>query len=294
MVAIDEETCHMSQFRKVLSIQAGQPTSDGAGVKLTRVFGGPGVEQFDPFLMLDEFGSDKPDDYIAGFPPHPHRGFETVTYMLEGRMRHEDHMGNVGLLQGGGVQWMTAARGIIHSEMPEQEEGVMRGFQLWLNLPGKTKLNDASYQDIQPENIPRLTTQNGVDVVVIAGQFDDGQIQQAGAVQRPDTEPQYFDFHMPAGTSISPRIPEGHRALLYVYEGSLEVAGHPQGVSASRMVRLSEEGELQLNTNTGARVLLIAGKPLREPIVQYGPFVMNTREEIEQALRDFRNDRLTA
>ncbi|MCI8212886.1 quercetin 2,3-dioxygenase [Pseudomonas sp. S25] len=284
----------MSQFRKVLSIQAGQPASDGAGVKLTRVFGGPGVEQFDPFLMLDEFGSDKPDDYIAGFPPHPHRGFETVTYMLEGRMRHEDHMGNVGLLQGGGVQWMTAARGIIHSEMPEQEEGVMRGFQLWLNLPGKNKLNDASYQDIQPENIPRLTTQNGVDVVVIAGQFDDGQIQQAGAVQRPDTEPQYFDFHMPAGSSISPKIPQGHLALLYVYEGSLELAGHPQSVSASRMVRLSGEGELQLNTTDGARVLLIAGKPLREPIVQYGPFVMNTREEIEQALRDFRDDRLTA
>lgn len=284
----------MSQFRKVLSIQAGQPASDGAGVKLTRVFGGQGVEQFDPFLMLDEFGSDKPDDYIAGFPPHPHRGFETVTYMLEGRMRHEDHMGNVGLLQGGGVQWMTAARGVIHSEMPEQEEGVMRGFQLWLNLPGKTKLSDASYQDIQPENIPRLTTSNGVEVVVIAGQFDDGQVQQAGAVQRPDTEPQYFDFHMPAGSSISPRVPDGHRVLLYVYEGSLEVAGQPQTVSTSRMVRLSDEGELQLNTANGARVLLIAGKPLREPIVQYGPFVMNTREEIEQALRDFRDDRLTA
>ncbi|WP_095093451.1 pirin family protein [Pseudomonas sp. Irchel 3A5] len=284
----------MSQFRKVLSIQAGQPASDGAGVKLTRVFGGQGVEQFDPFLMLDEFGSDKPDDYIAGFPPHPHRGFETVTYMLEGRMRHEDHMGNVGLLQGGGVQWMTAARGVIHSEMPEQEEGTMRGFQLWLNLPGKTKLSDASYQDIQPENIPRLTTSDGVEVVVIAGQFDDGQIQQAGAVQRPDTEPQYFDFHMPAGSSISPRVPDGHRVLLYVYEGSLDVAGQPQTVSTSRMVRLSEEGELQLNTANGARVLLIAGKPLREPIVQYGPFVMNTREEIEQALRDFRDDRLTA
>jgi len=284
----------MTQFRKVLSIQAGQPTSDGAGVSLTRVFGGPGVEQFDPFLMLDEFGSDKPDEYIAGFPPHPHRGFETVTYMLEGRMRHEDHMGNVGLLQGGGVQWMTAARGIIHSEMPEQEEGVMRGFQLWLNLPGKTKLNDASYQDIQPENIPRLTTEAGVEVVVIAGQFDDGSVQQAGAVQRPDTEPQYFDFHMPAGSSISPCLPEGHRALLYVYEGGLEIAGQPQAVGTSRLVRLSNEGELQLSSAAGARVLLIAGKPLGEPIVQYGPFVMNTREEIEQALRDFRDDRLTA
>jgi redox-sensitive bicupin YhaK (pirin superfamily) len=203
-------------------------------------------------------------------------------------------MGNVGLLQGGGVQWMTAARGVIHSEMPEQEEGVMRGFQLWLNLPGKSKMGDAGYDDIQPERIPRVTTQNGVEVVVIAGQFDDGQTQQAGAVQRPDTEPQYFDFHMPAGTQISPRVPDGHRVLLYVYEGEVEIAGQPQRLGQSRLARLSENGELQLSTATGARVLLIAGKPLGEPIVQYGPFVMNSREEIEQALRDFRDDKLTA
>ncbi|PHX39273.1 quercetin 2,3-dioxygenase, partial [Pseudomonas sp. NZIPFR-PS5] len=266
----------MPQFRNVLSIQAGQPTSDGAGVKLTRVFGGPGVESFDPFLMLDEFGSENPDEYIAGFPPHPHRGFETVTYMLEGRMRHEDHMGNVGLLQGGGVQWMTAARGVIHSEMPEQEKGAMRGFQLWLNLPAKSKMGDAGYDDIQPERIPRITTQNGVDVVVIAGQFDDGQMSQAGAVQRPDTEPQYFDFHMPAGSHINPRVAEGHRVLLYVYEGEVEIAGQPQKLGTSRLARLSERGEIQLNTQAGARVLLIAGKPLNEPIVQYGPFVMNS------------------
>jgi redox-sensitive bicupin YhaK (pirin superfamily) len=284
----------MTLLRKVLSIQAGQPTSDGAGVRLTRAFGGPGVEQFDPFLMLDEFGSDKPDDYIAGFPAHPHRGIETVTYMLEGRMRHEDHLGNVGLLQGGGVQWMTAARGIIHSEMPEQEEGVMRGFQLWLNLPGKNKLDKASYQDIQPENVPRITTPDGISVVVIAGTFDDGQVQQLGAVQRPDTEPLYFDLHLPAGSRINPRLPKGHRALLYVYEGSLNIEGQDQTISASRMVRLSEEGELHLSSTQGARVLLLAGKPLGEPIVQYGPFVMNSREEIEQALRDFRDDRLTA
>ena len=284
----------MTQFRKVLSIQAGQPTSDGAGVKLTRVFGGPGIESFDPFLMLDEFGSENPDEYIAGFPPHPHRGFETVTYMLEGRMRHEDHMGNVGLLQGGGVQWMTAARGVIHSEMPEQEEGAMRGFQLWLNLPAKSKMGDADYDDIQPERIPRIRTQNGVDVVVIAGQFDDGHTSQAGAVQRPDTEPQYFDFHLPAHSQITPRVAEGHRVLLYVYEGEVEIAGQPQKLGKSRLARLSESGEVLLSTQTGARVLLIAGKPLGEPIVQYGPFVMNSREEIEQALRDFRDDTLTA
>lgn len=284
----------MTQYRKVLSIQAGQPTSDGAGVKLTRVFGGPGIESFDPFLMLDEFGSENPDEYIAGFPPHPHRGFETVTYMLEGRMRHEDHMGNVGLLQGGGVQWMTAARGVIHSEMPEQEEGAMRGFQLWLNLPAKSKMGDAGYDDIQPERIPRIRTQNGVDVVVIAGQFDDGHTSQAGAVQRPDTEPQYFDFHMPAGSQITPRVAEGHRVLLYVYEGEVDIAGQPQKLGKSRLARLSESGEVHLSTQTSARVLLIAGKPLGEPIVQYGPFVMNSREEIEQALRDFRDDTLTA
>lgn len=283
----------MTQFRKVLSLHTGQPASDGAGVKLTRVFGGAGVERFDPFLMLDEFGSENPDDYIAGFPPHPHRGFETVTYMLEGRMRHEDHLGNVGLLEGGGVQWMTAAKGIIHSEMPEQEEGVMRGFQLWLNLPGKYKLDPASYRDIQPADIPRLKTAQGVEVVVIAGQFDDGAVKQVGAVQRPDTEPYYFDFHLPAGTGITPKLPDGHRALLYVYDGSVELPGQTQSVGVSKLIRLSDEGELQLSSESGARVLLIAGKPLGEPIVQYGPFVMNTREEIEQALRDFRDDRLT-
>jgi redox-sensitive bicupin YhaK (pirin superfamily) len=284
----------MTQFRKVLAIHTGQPTSDGAGVKLTRVFGGQSAELFDPFLMLDEFGSDTADDYIAGFPSHPHRGFETVTYMIEGRMRHEDHMGNVGLLQGGGVQWMTAARGIIHSEMPEQEEGAMRGFQLWVNLPGKTKLGPASYQDIQPENVPKLTTEAGVNVTVMAGTFDDGQVQHPGAVQRPDTEPFYFDMHIPAGSSISPRIPQGHRVFVYVYEGTVELAGQAQAIGTSRMARLSEEGDLQLHSASGAKVLLIAGKPLREPIVQYGPFVMNTREEIEQALRDFRDDKLTA
>lgn len=284
----------MPMLRKVLSTHVGQPTSDGAGVRLIRVFGGPGIERFDPFLMLDEFGSVNPDDYIAGFPPHPHRGFETVTYMLEGRMRHEDHMGNVGLLGSGGVQWMTAARGVIHSEMPEQEEGEMRGFQLWLNLPAKAKLGDASYRDIPPADIPRLQTAQGVTVVVIAGEFDDGEVQQAGVVQRPDTEPLYLDLHLPAGASVSPSVPEGHRPLLYVYEGSVTVSGHADSIGAGQLVRLSEQGALSLTSTAGCRVLLIAGKPLNEPIVQYGPFVMNTREEIEQAMRDFHANRLTA
>ncbi|MWV15762.1 quercetin 2,3-dioxygenase [Pseudomonas sp. L-22-4S-12] len=281
----------MTQFRQVVSQHIGQPAADGAGVRLTRVFGGAGIERFDPFLMLDEFGSDNPDDYIAGFPPHPHRGFETITYMLEGRMRHEDHLGNVGLLQSGGVQWMTAARGIIHSEMPQQQEGVMRGFQLWLNLPAKDKLGAAGYRDYSPEEIPRLISAGGVAVSVIAGQFDDGQVQQAGAVQRPQTLPQLFDLHLPAGSRIAPRLADGQRVLLYVYEGELGVNGHVVG--KSRLVRLSEQGAIELASESGARVLLIAGTPLGEPIVQYGPFVMNSREEIEQALRDFRDDKLT-
>ncbi|MDO9622970.1 MAG: pirin family protein [Pseudomonas sp.] len=278
----------MNPLRSVLAIQPGQPASDGAGVRLNRVIGGAGIERFDPFLMLDEFGSDNPDDYIAGFPPHPHRGFETITYMLEGRMRHEDHLGNVGLLQSGDVQWMTAARGIIHSEMPEQQQGVMRGFQLWLNLPAKDKLGDPAYQDIAASKIPRLSTSGGVEVVVIAGQFDDGKVQQSGAVQRPHTDPQLFDLRLPAGSLVAPRLPDGYRAVLYVYEGVLELPGaSAQDVPAGHLVRLSDSGELQLSSRNGAKLLLIAGKPLGEPIVQYGPFVMNTREEIEQALRDF-------
>lgn len=282
----------MTQLRSILSIHTGQAASDGAGVRLTRVIGGPDLERFDPYLMLDEFGSENPDDYIAGFPPHPHRGFETITYMLEGHMRHEDHMGNVGRLKSGGVQWMTAARGVIHSEMPEQEEGVMRGFQLWLNLPARDKLGDPGYRDFAPEEIPRLRTAEGVEVVVIAGRFDDGHAQLDGAVQRPHTEPQLFDLQLPAGSTLRPRLLDGHRVLLYVYEGEVQVNGTQVG--RSRLVRLSEQGTLELASTSGARVLLIAGRPLGEPIVQYGPFVMNSREEIEQALRDYRDGRLTA
>lgn len=278
----------MTQLRNVLAIQPGQPASDGAGVRLNRVIGGGGIERFDPFLMLDEFSTENADDYIAGFPPHPHRGFETITYMLEGRMRHEDHLGNVGLLQGGDVQWMTAARGIIHSEMPEQEQGAMRGFQLWLNLPAESKMADPDYRDIPAAQIPRVRTANGAEVVVIAGTFAEGDIVQAGAVQRPITAPYLLDLLLPAGSILSPTLPDGHRALLYVYQGEAHVQ-HSHEVKAGRLVRLGDQGELHLSSSTGARVLLLAGKPLNEPIVQYGPFVMNSREEIEQAMRDFRD-----
>lgn len=273
--------------REILSVSTGRATSDGAGVSLTRLFGGAAPERFDPFLMLDEFGSDNPDEYIAGFPAHPHRGFETITYMLEGRMRHEDHLGNVGLLESGGVQWMTAARGVIHSEMPQQEHGVMRGFQLWLNLPAMNKLDEPSYRDFSPAEIPRITLPNGIEAVVVAGQLCAEGVSQAGAVQRPNTEPQLFDLHLPAGTGLSPQLSDGLRVILYVFEGELLVGG--QRLSKNQLARLSDQGELALSTSSGARVLLLAGRPIGEPIVQYGPFVMNSREEIEQALRDFRD-----
>ncbi|EXF45472.1 pirin-like protein [Pseudomonas sp. BAY1663] len=277
-------------LREIISLTRGHPTADGAGVNLTRVFGGAGVERFDPFLMLDEFGSNNPDDYIAGFPPHPHRGFETITYMLEGRMRHEDHMGNVGLLESGGVQWMTAARGVIHSEMPQQEHGTMRGFQLWLNLPAHAKLGAPGYRDFTPGELPRLSLPGGIEAKVIAGTLKVGEFEQAGLVQRPDTEPYLIDLQLPPGSELAPAIPDGHRLLLYVFEGELQVG--EQAVGKGQLVRLSEHGELQLRSRHGARLMLLAGKPLGEPIVQYGPFVMNSREEIEQALRDFRDGTL--
>jgi len=278
-------------MREILEISTGRATSDGAGVSLTRLFGGDVAERFDPFLMLDEFGSDNPDEYIAGFPPHPHRGFETVTYMIEGRMRHEDHLGNVGLLENGGVQWMTAARGVIHSEMPQQEAGLMRGFQLWLNLPAKSKMGDPGYRDFTPAEVPRVTLPSGIEAVVIAGRFQADGVDQPGAVQRPDTEPQLFDLHLPAGSQLNPQLVDGHRLILYVYEGEIEVAG--KRLSKKQLARLSDQGVLQLRSGTGAQVLLLAGQPIGEPIVQYGPFVMNSREEIEQALRDFRDGILT-
>jgi len=278
-------------MREIEFISTGRPTSDGAGVRLTRLFGGAQPERFDPFLMLDEFGSERPDEYMAGFPAHPHRGFETVTYMLEGRMRHEDHLGNVGLLESGGVQWMTAARGVIHSEMPEQQHGAMRGFQLWLNLPAKSKMSDPSYRDFAPGEAPRASLPNGIEAVVIAGHLVADDVSQAGAVQRPETEPQLFDLHLPAGSRIEPQLADDHCVLLYVFEGQISVAG--QALAKNQLARLTDRGPLRLEATSDARVLLLAGRPIGEPIVQYGPFVMNSREEIEQALRDFRDGTFT-
>ncbi|MBV2132818.1 pirin family protein [Pseudomonas sp. MAP12] len=279
-------------YRDILDLHSGRATSDGAGVRLTRIIGGAGLERFDPVLMLDAFDSFDARDYIGGFPAHPHRGFETVTVMIEGRMRHEDQLGHRGLLEPGGVQWMTAARGIVHSEMPEQEQGRLFGFQLWLNLPAADKMGPAGYRDFAPGEIPQLTSAHGVGVRVIAGRFKEGTQEQAGAVQRPHTEPQLFDLSFPAGACLMPDLPRGHNVLLHVFEGELTVRGqHDQTIPSGQLARLSDGDNLHLTSANGARALLIAARPLHEPIVQYGPFVMNSREEIEQALDDYRNGR---
>lgn len=288
MNTINQTTLHQS--REVDRIIEGVATSDGAGVKLTRVLTGKLQHRLDPFLMLDAFGSDNPDDYIAGFPDHPHRGFETVTYMLSGRMRHRDNAGHEGLLENGSVQWMTAGRGVIHSEIPEQKDGVMEGFQLWLNLPAKRKMVEPWYRDIASQEIPEYVTAENVTVRVIAGASNG----VSGAVTREDTEPMYLDIHIPAGDSFSTALPTTHNAFIYVYRGAVKVGdtlveSHRMGILSNTF---KADGVTLLATKD-TRLLLIAGKPLNEPIVQYGPFVMNTQEEIHQAMDDFRSGRFT-
>ncbi|HWY24604.1 MAG TPA: pirin family protein [Nevskia sp.] len=287
--------------RTLIHVIESQPTSDGAGVKLRRSLGSQRGLHVDPFLMLDEFYSDNPDDYLAGFPAHPHRGFETVTYMLDGHMRHEDHLGNQGDLGPGGVQWMTAARGIIHSEMPQQSEGRMRGFQLWINLPSKEKMKPAGYRDIPAGEIPVAALPGGGQVKVIAGSLKVEGRDVAGPVNgrgaKLSTDPLYVDVHLPANAHFGAPLPAGHNAFLYTYEGSAKVG--PEGKERSlphRAAGVLSDGEgLRVQAGPeGVRFLLLAAKPLREPVVQYGPFVMNTREEIEQALADYRDGKLAA
>ncbi|WP_066340836.1 pirin family protein [Azohydromonas lata] len=275
--------------RHVERVLAGTPTSDGAGVKLTRVLTQPLQRRLDPFLMLDAFGTDNPDDYIAGFPDHPHRGFETVTYMIAGRLRHRDSAGHEGLLENGGVQWMTAGRGLVHSELPEQQEGRMEGFQLWLNLPSDQKLCEPGYRDIASGQIPELQTAEGVRVRVIAGTSHG----VAGAVQRERTEPLYLDLHLPAGAAFEQALPAAHNAFIYVYRGALDVADTPVAVQRMALLRndAGSDGVRMRAGAEGARALLIAGQPLNEPIAQYGPFVMNSNEQIFQAVEDFRAGR---
>lgn len=279
--------------RKIQEILQGRPASDGAGVKLTRVFsGGSKPHRFDPFLMLDEFGSDDASDYIAGFPSHPHRGFETVTYMLQGKMEHQDHLGNIGLLNDGDVQWMTAARGIIHSEMPKQTEGKMRGFQLWINLPAAEKMKDPSYSDISGERIPDIE-QDGVYVKLIAGELPLFGTELKGVVHGLSTEPVYVDVHLEENRTFSMPVKDGHTALIYVYEGEVSVPYTERPIRKTELALLSKEGEVKVKANVASRLLILAGKPIGEPIVQYGPFVMNTPQEIDQAIQDYRAGVLT-
>lgn len=278
-------------LRSLKQIIPALETSDGAGVRIKRSIGQRQNVRLDPFLMLDEFGSAEAADYIAGFPSHPHRGFETVTYMIEGHMLHEDHLGNRGNLHNGGVQWMTAGRGIIHSEMPQQEEGVMRGFQLWLNLPAAEKMTEAGYHDIQPEEIPEITFDGGT-VKLIAGAMVVGGQSHRGAMPDRSTQPVYADIHLASGASVTLPVPETHNGMLYLYEGDARLSDADLQRSAANILGDGDGVRLQAG-NAGARLLLIAGKPIGEPVVQYGPFVMNTREEIERALRDYRDGRLT-
>ncbi|WDM66480.1 MULTISPECIES: pirin family protein [Xanthomonas] len=274
----------------VLRTIGGMPTSDGAGVKLTRVIGTAQLPELDPFLMLDEFGTEQAEDYIGGFPSHPHRGFETVTYMLDGRMRHKDNHGNEGLLTPGSVQWMTAGRGLIHSEMPEQESGRMRGFQLWVNLPAREKMTDPKYQEYAPDRIPVAQPAPGVTVKVIAGVV--GEV--VGPIVQPATSPVYLDIALDAHAAWEYSLPEGHNAFAYAFEGAVAVG---QGDAARRLPaqelavlgggeRLTLRGGAE-----GARLILVAGRPLNEPVMRHGPFVMNTRQELMQAFVDFQEGR---
>jgi len=279
-----------TQDREVLRQVGGMPTSDGAGVKLTRVIGQPALTDLDPFLLLDEFGTDNPGDYIAGFPAHPHRGFETVTYMLDGRMRHKDNHGHEGVLVPGAVQWMTAGRGIVHSEMPEQQAGRMRGFQLWLNLPADAKMQAPAYQEFGPERIPMVSPARGVHVRVIAGSV--GPV--SGPVVQPATDPTYLDIELNADASFVHLLPPGHSAFVYVFEGELSVgsAATATHLPQHALAVLGAGRQVRLQTGaSAARAILVAGRPLREPVARYGPFVMNTQEQLRQAFEDYQHGR---
>ena len=270
--------------RPVVRVVSGQPTSDGAGVRLTRVIGTQTLSYLDPFLMLDEFGSDDPQAYIAGFPDHPHRGFETITYMLDGRMRHRDNHGNEGLLTAGAVQWMTAGRGIVHSEMPEQESGRMRGFQLWLNLPAVEKMGPVEYEDIVAERVPAVELPGGGCVKVIAGSY----AGVAGPAPARTTQPLYLDVTLPAGGLFDAPVDADKAAFLYVYEGTVVVGpGATAAIAAPRLAELGTGDRVEVRATAAARFLVIAGRPVREPVARYGPFVMNTAAEIHEAISDF-------
>jgi redox-sensitive bicupin YhaK (pirin superfamily) len=273
--------------RRVARKHRGQPTTDGAGVRMTRVIGTPQLDHVDPFLLLDEFRSDNPDDYIAGFPDHPHRGFETVTYMLAGAMKHGDNQGNTGLLGPGSVQWMTAGRGIVHSELPMQENGLMWGFQLWVNLPASDKMTAPRYQDIPAQAVPEVVLGDGASARVLCGEL----AGSTGPVQGVPTQPLYVDLTLAAGAVTELPVPAGHTAMAYVYEGQVQAGPEATPIERSELALLSDGDSVDLSSRQGARCLLIGARPLHEPVARYGPFVMNTREEIIQAVEDYQSGR---
>jgi redox-sensitive bicupin YhaK (pirin superfamily) len=295
----------LKQERSIARLIPAVNSQDGAGVKLKRSLGRNPATRVDPFLMLDAFSSINPDDYIGGFPPHPHRGFETVTYMLDGHMLHRDNMGNEGDLRSGGVQWMTAGRGVIHEERPKMTEGLMRGFQLWINLPAKEKMKPAAYQNIEPEEVPVITLSNGCIIKVIAGKLElEGQ-QATGPISGGSVAPSYLDIQIPAGQSLTLPISHTLSAFIYLFEGTAKVGESvlTDNVAAvlgsGNQVTIHSTGSAADSINSSdatdqpARLLLIAGKAIAEPVAQYGPFVMNTMEEVEQAIEDYQNNTLT-
>ncbi len=282
-----------TENRQIASIVRARPTSDGQGVKLKRTIGSGGLAAFDPFLMLDEFCSDESADYIGGFPEHPHRGFETVTYMLAGSMEHQDHMGNTGILGPGTVQWMTAAHGILHSEMPRQEEGLMHGFQLWINLPASEKMKAPAYQEYSAEQIPVVPLPGGGWAKVIAGTLQLGNERFNGPISGISTRPVYFDLHLITDEVLHLPVDTGHQALIYIYQGEIKI-GDAEPLGTDSLAVLTPGSNIQLRgLSTANRCLLLAGKPLNEPIVHGGPFVMNSEAELEQAFADYRNGVLT-
>ena len=272
-------------IRTISRVLSGQPATDGAGVRMTRVIATPQLDSFDPFLLLDEFRSDDADDYIAGFPDHPHRGFETVTYMLAGAMQHKDNQGNTGVLGPGSVQWMTAGRGIVHSEMPQQENGLMWGFQLWVNLPASDKMTDPRYQDISATDVPEVQLGDDVTVRIVAGELEGVR----GPISGVATDPRYFDVRVPAGGQVTIPVPEFHSAFVYVYDGSIDIGDVT--VTRGQIALLGAGETIGYRVGDGARCLVVAGRPLNEPVARYGPFVMNTDAEIRQAVFDYQAGR---
>lgn len=277
--------------RQLIGLYSARATADGDGVDIHRISTQQRYAQFDPFLMLDEFKGGFDGKQTRGFPEHPHRGFETVTYMLDGAIEHRDHLGNVGRLVSGGVQWMTAGRGVLHSELPIAEQNYFHGFQIWVNLPADEKMTDPKYREFGPEDIPVLTLANGTDVKVIAGTFSQEGLSATGPVKDVATRPDYWDVHVPQDKAVSLPVANDKRVLIYVYEGEIHLSqdGAPQQIQAKQMAVLSPGDDLHIEADEASKFLVLAAQPIGEPVVSWGPFVMNTRDEIEQAIQDYNN-----